>query len=292
MNKVFLSFADSRMRPSARRIEQQAVRLGVYDRIIIANEMSLDEQFRDRFRLKLVFGSRGFGYWCWKPQIILQTLNEMNEGDILQYTDVGCHLNVNGMRRLLEYFTLTERSKIGILAFQAKPPTLPLHYDNRTLLNLPDICWAKGDLLDYLGVRNNKDLLLSQTIGAGIILIRKTETASRIIHAWREVLDRDFSLIDDSLSRSPNLPEFIEHRHDQAIFSILCKLNNVETLSAYEYWYPQRNNSANPDWNALAEFPIHARRDKKLRLRSRLAKMVKGRFRCLQVYLANMTGRN
>ena len=291
MKKVFLSFADSRLRPSARRIEGQAKKFGIYDRIVIADESNLDKNFRKKFRSKLVYGSRGFGYWCWKPQMILQTLKEMNEGDILQYTDVGCHLNVNGKMRLLEYFALAERTRVGILAFQAKQPTLPLHYDGRTLLNLPDVCWAKGDLLDYFGVRDNEDLLRSQTIGAGIILIRKTETALRIIHAWCDAIDQDFSLIDDSLSRSPNLPEFIEHRHDQAIFSVLCKLNNVESLSAYEYWYPQRTNSANPDWDTLAEFPVHARRDKKFRLRNRLKEWVKGKFICLQFYFARKTGK-
>jgi hypothetical protein len=34
-------------------------------------------------------------------------------------------------------------------------------------------------------------------------------------------------------------------------------------LSAYEYWYPMKNvKKLKPDWLALEEFPIHAKRDK------------------------------
>ena len=81
-----------------------------------------------------------------------------------------------------------------------------------------------------------------------------------ILRKWIEIIDADFSLIDDTPSKSPNTPDFIEHRHDQAIFSILCKLNNVYTLSAFEYWYPKWN-SRRPDWRALKYMPIHAKRD-------------------------------
>ena len=70
----------------------------------------------------------------------------------------------------------------------------------------------------------------------------------------------DFNLIDDTPSKSKNLKGFIEHRHDQAVFSILCKINSVDTLSAYEYWYPSKS-KGKPDWSILKDYPIHAKRD-------------------------------
>jgi hypothetical protein len=71
-------------------------------------------------------------------------------------------------------------------------------------------------------------------------------------------------LIDDTPSSSPNKYGFIEHRHDQAIFSLLCIKYKVLTVSAYEYWYPKKGSLQiiAPDWAALKEFPIHAKRDK------------------------------
>ena len=79
-------------------------------------------------------------------------------------------------------------------------------------------------------------------------------------------------ILDDTPSRSRNLEGFIEHRHDQAIFSLLCIQHKVMSLSSQETWYPKRFSagqltpsiSLKPDWDALKYFPIHAKRDKDL----------------------------
>lgn len=262
MQRIFLTFADSQMERSAIRIAKQANNFNFYDKIIVSNEHDLADDFVGAFKKKLVVGTRGFGYWCWKPQIILQELLKMEENDVLQYTDAGCHLNIQGRKRLLEYFNITAETKGGILAFQAKIPEYPFNYDGRKLLDLPDYKWVKGDLADYFGVRAKAGILNTQTIGAGIIFIRKCQKSLELIKKWKEVYCSNFSLIDDSPSINKNLDGFIEHRHDQAIFSILCKLNDIQTISAFEYWYPSFRNIKKPDWNALKQYPIHAKRDK------------------------------
>ncbi len=285
MKKHFVSFADSQLHRSARRIQRQAEALNFFDTIITADENDLSQAFKTRFKSNLITGSRGYGYWCWKPQIILQVLDEMGDGDILQYTDAGCHLNKNGIARLHDYFRLAAASSAGILAFQAKQPEPPLVYDGRKLLDAPDSKWIKGDLADYFGVRNRPDILNTPTIGATIVFVRKCRRSVEIINQWLNVIEADFSLLDDSPSSSPNLTGFIEHRHDQAIFSILCKLNDVETLSAYEYCYPSLD-SGTPDWKALEMFPIHARRDKNFGLITSAKKAARGIFRRMSKILA------
>jgi hypothetical protein len=221
----------------------------------------LDKEFSVRFAEKLVHGSKGFGYWSWKPQVIRQALRKLQDGDILQYTDSGCHLNPNGMKRLNDYFEMAQKNNLGILAFQLKDPDYLLPKPTVGALDLAEFKWVKGDLLDYFGVRNRLDITQTQTIGAGIIFIRKCAQSVALVDQWCAVIESSFSLIDDTPSVSANLEGFIEHRHDQAIFSLLCKLNHVDTISAYEYWYPSAVNSG-PDWGILQNFPIHAKRDK------------------------------
>ena len=267
MKKYFLTFASSDLRSSLNRIHKQAKELKFYDEIIIFDENNLDENFKFNFQKQLKKGVRGYGYWCWKPQVILQALNMMEDGDILQYTDTGCHLNSKGLRRLNDYFSYANNSSTGILAFQSKTPTNPLIFDSRKVLNLEDRKWIKGDLLDYFQIRNDEDILNSQTIGAGIIFIKKCPLAISLINQWLNVIKHDFNLLNDSKSISPNLEGFVEHRHDQAIFSIICKLNNVETISSYEYWYPSLK-EGEADWDILKDFPIHAKRDKSFSLKS------------------------
>jgi len=264
--KYFISFADKTYQNSLSRIYCQALKMNVYDDIICANEDFLSKKFLESYSKYLKPGIRGFGYWSWKPQIILQALDLMNDGDMLQYTDAGCHLNVGGKKRLLQYFDILNSSESGILAFQAIKPELPLKYDGRELPKLLEFQWAKGDLIDHFGIRNCGEILNSEVIGAGIIFIKKSNKSKKIIQEWSDVIMKNFSLLDDSRSKSENIPGFIEHRHDQSIFSILCKLNKVKTLSAFEYSYPNKNNINSYDWDALKNFPIHAKRDKKRNL--------------------------
>lgn len=261
MKKYFLSFASSNLTNSLKRIGLQAKKLEIYDEIILANESLLETDFKHRFGSILKKEIRGYGYWCWKPQIIKQTLEKMENGDILHYADAGCHLNPRGISRLKDYFLYASISDTGILAFQSKLPEFPLEYNGANPLDQRDFKWVKGDLLDYFDVRFKEEVINTETIGAGIIFIKKNKKSMAIIKAWNEVISKNFSLLDDSASKSPNLEGFIEHRHDQAIFSILSKIYKVETISSYEYFYPKKN-SKRADWRALKNYPIHAKRDK------------------------------
>lgn len=232
-----------------------------FDVIYGFDESGLDQRFRLKYRDRLINGSRGFGYWCWKPQVILQILDKMEKGDILQYTDAGCHLNRAGRWRLTQYFDMAEESPIGIIAFQGKPPSRPLPPLPCAPLDLTESRWTKGDLLDHLGVRSDRFITGTQTIGAGVIFVRKCDSAVEIIREWAAIIDGAFELLDDTPSKSPNEPGFVEHRHDQAIFSLLCKKRGVETLSSYEYWYPKPD-AQTPDWDVLSKYPVHAKRDR------------------------------
>jgi hypothetical protein len=280
-----LSFADSRIKRSLQRLSFQAASLDFFDMIHLLDETDLAPEYKERFRDRLIYGSRGFGYWSWKPQVIAQTLENLGNGDLLLYLDVGCHLNKKGLGRLKEYFEILDRSESGVLAFQAKPPTAdisPLQYDGRKLLDQPNYECCKGDLLDHFGIRGNPSYTHAQAIGAGVILIKKCKRSVALIREWQDIISQDFSLLDDTPSKSPNLDGFKEHRHDQAIFTFLCLKYGVLTLSAYEYWYPKDLASGRqvPDWNALKDLPIHARRDKDLgptrNLRHNLESFFKG----------------
>ncbi|GHS90522.1 hypothetical protein FACS1894107_01440 [Planctomycetales bacterium] len=207
-----------------------------YDAIYLYDETRLDADFYARFRDKFLL--RGFGYWAWKPQIIWQTFAQMNDGDILHYADAGCHLNPHwqAVERLNEYFAMAETS--GILAFAQ--PSRFIEKD-----------WTKGDLLDYFKVRDREDICLSAQQCATTFLIKKCPASLAIVEQYRQIYDHNFSLVDDTPSKSANLDGFVEHRHDQSVWSILAKLHNVPLVSYHELFID------NPPI-----FPVLARRDK------------------------------
>lgn len=242
-------------------MQAQATEMGIFDEILIFDETHLDVNFVRDFADHLTPEERGFGYWCWKPQILLQALSRLDFGDVIQYSDIGSHLNPQGVKRLGDYFEITSQSLTGVLAFSAGRSLKSFSYDDRFIPDWPDSEWTKGDLLDFFGVREMPNILESSTIQSGAFFIKKTPSTIEFLHEWLNVFYTDFALVDDSPSKSPNFPGFKEHRHDQAIFSILCKLRGVFTLSASEFWYPVKTGSPKGDWNALRDFPIHAKRD-------------------------------
>jgi len=252
--KYLCGFADKRLKASLERFAKQAKQMNVYDGVYLYTEDDLNEDFYNHFKDK--FNLRGFGYWVWKPQIILQTLSKMDENDLLQYTDIGCHLNKNGTKRLREYFELVSQSETGLLAFD-----MPWFTEKQ---------WTKGDLFDYFNVRTREDIFPSQIVGT-VMFIKKCPQSIEIINKYLKVFYDDFSLVDDSASKSDNFPEFQKHRHDQSVWSILAKLNKVPCISHDEQY--------SLDWESLKEYPIWAKRDKKWKLLARIKRKIKKIFK-------------
>jgi hypothetical protein len=254
----FVSFADSRFKRAAVRIKKQAKLMGKYDEIIVADEFSLDEDFREKFKDKLNSDLRGFGYWIWKPKILLQVFKTLRNGDLVQYTDAGCHLNNKGIKRLDEYFSIVKKSKSGILAFDFRPPVFDKTAFKRPT---PEYAWTKGDLFDYFRVRCNKRITQSKQISATTFFLKKSKKTENLLKEWLGVYESNFALVDDTPSKSFNFKGFIENRHDQSIFSILCKMNNAEILSSFEHWYLSKRNGNVLDHEVLKDYPIWAEHD-------------------------------
>lgn len=261
----FVTFGDSRLKEARRRIQKQAKKMGVFgERIRIFDENSLNADFCEKMKEHLIPGSRGFGYWCWKPQIILQVLREMPEGDVLLYCDIGCHLNPKGLKRLEEYRQYAIAH--GIVAFQSRAlgeaarNDLSMHF-------LPERQWTKMDLLEYFGVAERRDVLDSGQMGGTIVAAARADTR-RFMEEWRACFYEHFEFVDDTPSKLPNFPDFIENRHDQSVFSVLCKKHGVFSLSSGEYahircYMPEGGDeSLWPEyWKEMKRFPVHARRD-------------------------------
>jgi hypothetical protein len=151
---------------------------------------------------------RGFGYWLWKPYLILQTINQLKDGDILLYLDCGCELDLSEKKYLLEYIEIVKKDKI-------------MFCDTKCIEQM----WNKQDLIELLNM-NNKEYLTSSQNEAGALLIFVCDETRKFVEEWYTIAC-DYHNIDDSPSIIPNCKEFKEHRHDQSIFSLLTKKHNI-----------------------------------------------------------------
>jgi hypothetical protein len=239
--------------------------MDVYDQVLGFDESDLGEDIKMKLSSVFVPGVRGFGYWSWKPYFVLRALKESEPGDIVHWADAGCWLRREGRSRLLEYFRIVDQAPSGLLGFQAfRVAGEDLCTEK---FSLPEKQWSKGDLLDYLNVRNNSNILNSNQIEATTFFVKNDPVAVAVIEQWMSVFFRSLALVDDTPSKSPNEPGFIEHRHDQSVFSILMKINGATTLSAFETYCPiikagKPHWAYDFNWSVLESFPIWAKREK------------------------------
>lgn len=233
-NIYLCAFANIELMPSIVRFYNQAKESGFFDDIFIYNEYNLpkDEKFERLLSDKLV-PSRGFGYWCWKPFIILKTLENIKDGDILIYVDIGCHINKEGEKRFYEYLDIVIENKA--LCFKS-------HWVERY--------WTKSDLFNYFNKLNNINITNTPQHPATISIFEKNDINLELVNKWLQVFYDDFSLVDDTPSKIPNLDGFVENRHDQSVFSILTKIYNIHTVYAGEFEI------------GIKSFPFNALRDK------------------------------
>lgn len=243
LGKIHLcAFADTHIQHSPARLLEQAQNFNLFNNIFIYNEHHLSTSFIKDFKSYLYPGSRGYGYWVWKPYLIMESLKKIQEGDILLYTDIGCHLNSNGLSHFLKYWKEVKNNRSGFLVTK-------LNQEERQ-----EKTWTKGDLFDYFKVRNNPQITDTPQYQTGIIFIRKCEETIQIIQQWLDVYYYNFHLADDSPSISTNIDGFREHRHDQSILSILLKLHGTSTIPLKECYFFK--------WTlAERKYPILIKRD-------------------------------
>lgn len=259
MKKVHLcSFASPDLDLSVKRFVEQANKLKFYDKIKIYGKNDLSEKILNQiktFKYPIKY-QRLYGYACWKPFIIKDYIKKIPEGEIIQYSDIGCHLNVEGLKRLNEYIEMCEKK--NVLTFQYKLPEWKDISDFK-FQQYFEYEWTKGDTWRYLDIKNNSDILKTEQIWSGTIFFKNNSFSKKIIDNWLNASSQN-NLIDDCPSITENHEDFKEHRHDQSIFSIICKKNNIFSISASECEWAEKNNQRT--WDHLKKFPIQAKRDK------------------------------
>jgi hypothetical protein len=261
INLYLCSFASSDLKNSIKRFAKQAKENSLYKEVKIFgwNDLSLNKKKQIEAFIKNN-NKRLFGYACWKPEIILNYLNKIPKDSILQYSDIGCHLNKYGLERLKNYLEITNKN--NILAFKYNKPNFQVNKKLKYQIYF-EYEYTKSDLFNYFKLMKDSPIKNSEQLWSGTMFFKNNLVSRNFLKKWSDVCNIS-NLIDDSTSIEKNCKEFVEHRHDQSAFSILCKLNNVIYLSASECEWAEDEKGRY--WDHLKSYPILAKRDKKLNL--------------------------
>ena len=171
--------------------------------------MSLDKDFIEKHGEFINQNKRGYGYWLWKPQVCIQTFDKMEDGDILVYADVGCFINSQGSKFHKYYVQLAVNNGYAFIEDIYKI------YE-----------WTKGDLFKALDAYDHANE--NQLHGCNFYL-KKTPENVKFLNEWLEWCSK-YDLLTDVPSVNSNLPGFNEHRHDQAILTLLVKKKGMEVV--------------------------------------------------------------
>jgi hypothetical protein len=180
---------------------------------------------------------RGFGYWRWKPAVISSAL-ATSSADFVLYLDAGCELNqsLGGSARIMEYLEMA--AEHGVLLMQQES-----HAD----------AWCKAETLEQLGVPQSHASKVPMLV-AGVLLVRVSNQPT-IIDEWRESSRLlDGLLFDDRWDPTRQDSAFQDHRHDQAVLSVLAHREGWQTIPDETYF--------GGSWRGTARnYPIWAMRN-------------------------------
>jgi len=235
-NTIFLTFgAGSKgWKDASSRISREADKLMLFDSIFNLDELWLKESDPKIFDLVYKFlgkgFNKGFGYYLWKTSILNWAESNFPEKTFL-YVDAGSHIQSGTMQFTLKKL-LSENNDLG-LAWQ-----LPNH---------PEVKWTKNEVIQRIGY--SETALASNQVQSGFIYLPKLDNRSKFIGQFRELaIEKDGFYFSDELLDSQN-SQFIAHRHDQSVFSLLWK----------NYGFGLEKDKTFPE--NLGKFPIIAARN-------------------------------
>jgi len=164
----------------------------------------------------------GNGYWVWKPKIINERLNDpdIKMGDVIVYIDAGKSL-------------IDSKEKIERVAYNTKD----IQYSST---GYKEINWTMKKVWDYFNM--DIDTKLYQA-SAHNIIVRKTPNTLYIINELANTKPYYFGIFDSN----KQCGEFIEHRHDQSLFSMLMHKYNIKATRNF-LSYKRNDEAVNTSW--------------------------------------------
>ncbi len=193
----------------------------------------------------MLANKRGFGYWLWKPYILLKALESLEPAEQgVLYIDAGCSINLESpaaRKRFRDY--IENSNKSGGFFFELRGESTHKAF-------------TKKGVLDALGAHDLEDKNL---VAATVFFLSNSPEALRFLRNWAELMTmNEYGHLTDPEQDKPQESDFIAHRHDQSLMSIALLDFGFEIVPDETYFAP--------NWRIDGEgYPIWA-----TRIRSRL----------------------
>jgi len=202
---VFLSFASGNFLKARDELCRSALQVG-FDEVRARGFEDLEADFVQT-NAQTLSNPRGAGYWLWKPQIILQELKTLNDGDVLVYSDAG-RSNYYQFKKFPKKLVKKTREKGFLLG-----PTIGQHG--------PMSKWTKRDAFILMNM-DFPEIYEAPPIQATWNFWTNCPESFVFLEKWLNYcLDPRILTDMENTQGFNNLNDFIDHRHDQSVLSLL-----------------------------------------------------------------------
>lgn len=197
-----INYGDGKFKKAQKLNTKTAYSKGKVENVISYSSADLDQDFLKKNE-SILTQKRGAGYWLWKPYLIKKTMDIMQEGDYLVYSDSGIYF-IDSVEYLINALEITKQD---IMPFSTGK-----HIEKN---------WTKRDIFVEMNC-DTEYFWNSRQLWAGFILFKVTEKSKAFVQEWLDWCEQGHLLTDEK-SINPNLEGYIETRHDQSIYSLLIK---------------------------------------------------------------------
>jgi hypothetical protein len=200
---------------SKNRLIKSAKKINIRN-IKVYNDIWLRNQNFYHDNIEILSQPRGAGYWLWKPYIILKELKNLTEDDFLIYSDAGIEFT-DKIDSLLPY--VNKNNGFGLFCVHG--------YRN--------IEYTKHDCFKIMNCDEEK-YWNGKKIMAGFNIFKKNNETINFVTEWLQYATNKFVITDLENVYSTNYPEFIDHRHDQSILSLLTIKYGLKSFRDPSQW--------------------------------------------------------
>lgn len=219
MSKIRVVLLSAGLKPSnfelaSRRISLDAGSLYEFAEIIVLNSQNISEycpKVFEAYQDLLNERVKGYGYWLWKPEFILGAMKgRFGNFDQVVWVDSGCEINSNYLSR--------SRFRRRIVRTQSQGYWLHA-------LKSSDNEYSKSKVKN-LFPELSLNAMHSPQIQANYLHF-SSQAALQLVQEWHDLSIASISNFNFEISENEHI-NFVEHRNDQSVLSLLAKKYNFE----------------------------------------------------------------
>jgi hypothetical protein len=212
--KLLINFASRSFQKKQHLNSYSGLAKGGFDDVIAYSPRDIDPVFV-RAHHRILNQPRGSGYWLWKPYFIARTLATLQSGDLLFYCDAGAHF----IHTIDPLIACLDAHNCDLASFALTSSAYGVC--------VQESLWTKRDAFLLMDADHSAIQASDQRL-ASFSLWRKSTFSLNFASEWLQHCT-DPRLITDLPNQlgEANPPGFMEHRHDQSVFSVLSKKHGL-----------------------------------------------------------------